>query len=334
GNPAINTLADFDRVLGMVKQRYPNLIPYVTGAPTSWGNKALRVWSGVSTDSFAEENGVIKYYINSGNYRNYLQYVNQLYRKGYIMADNYSFTDTDVKALFTNGQAFSLSHCTSGEIYTFGEMAKAADPKAYSREIAILNSDTKYYITDAGWAAVVIPRKSRYPEEAVKFMQFMWTEEGRRLSQWGREGIEYTLGNNGLPAFSQEWLDATKDSNVLNSKYNNLYWMTTNSAWLTQSIAATIPEPFLATYRSVLPHLYICPWLGAATPKAEGAEKNILTKLNDMITNAEVKCFLAENDTEFTRYYNELMSNAKTIGVDQLESYMNQQIGQYRTMYQ
>jgi putative aldouronate transport system substrate-binding protein len=306
----------------------------VAGAPATWGNKALRVWSGVSGDAFAEEDGKVKYYINSGNYRNYLQYVNQLYRKGYIVADNYSFTDPDVKALFTKWEAFSLSHCTSGEFYSFGEMAKASAPGAYAREIAILGPDTKYYITDTGWAGVVIPRKSRNPEGAIKFMRFMWTEEGRRLSQWGREGVEYTLDGGGLPRFSPEWLEAAKDSSVQYSKYNNLFWMSTNSAWMTQTIASTVPEPFLATYRSVLPHLYICPWLGAAAPKAEGPEKNTLTKLNDMVTNAEVKCFLAENDAEFNRYYNELLSNAKTIGVDQLEAYMNRQTAVYRAMYQ
>ncbi|MDR1468193.1 MAG: extracellular solute-binding protein [Spirochaetaceae bacterium] len=129
GNPPLNTLADFERVLGMVKARYPNMIPYVAGWINTHENKALRVWSGVSNENFAEEDGKVIFYINSKNYRQYLQYVNGLYRKGYMIADNYSLTDTDVKAFFQNGQCFALGHVTTGEIYTYGEMAKSTDPK-------------------------------------------------------------------------------------------------------------------------------------------------------------------------------------------------------------
>jgi hypothetical protein len=53
-----------------------------------------------------------------------------------------------------------------------------------------------------------------------------------------------------------------------------------------------------------------------------------------MVRNAEVKCFLAEDNAEFDRYYRELMDNAKTIGVDKLEAYMNSQVPKYRAMYQ
>jgi putative aldouronate transport system substrate-binding protein len=334
GNPPLKTLGDFETVLGMVKTRYPKLIPYVSGMVDTWNNKALRIWHGVSSESFGEENGKIVYYTNSRNYRNYLRYVNGFYRKGYMMADNYSLTDADIKALFQNGECFSLSHCTSGEIYQFGEMAKSADPKAYGREIALLNPDTKYYNTGTGWAGVVISRNCKNPEAAIKFMQYMWTLEGMRLSEWGREGIEWTMGSDGLPQFSDEWTDASRDANLFYAKYNPNYFISMDMVVEVDGRMAVLPPDFRAIYRELGAYVYVCPWIGAATPKADGEEKNILTKLNDMVKNAEVKCFLAENDTEFDRYYRELMDNAKTIGVDRLEAYMNQQVSKYRAMYQ
>jgi putative aldouronate transport system substrate-binding protein len=334
GNPPLKTLADFENVLGMVKARYPNLIPYVPGWMNTWGNQALRVWHGVSNDSFGEENGKVVYYINSQNYRNYLSYVNRLYRRGYILADNYSLTDADVKALFQNGECFALSHTTTGEIYSFGEMAKSSDPKAYGREIALLNPNVKYYNTGTGWAGVVISRNCRNPEAAIKFMQYMWSLEGMRLSEWGREGTEWTMGGDGLPQFSEEWIAASRDTNIFYTKYNPNYFISMDMVVEVDGRMAALPADFRAIYRELGPYVYVCPWIGAATPKADGEERNILSKLNDMVRNAEVKCFLAENDAEFNRYYQELIDNAKTIGVDRLEAYMNAQVPRYRAMYQ
>jgi putative aldouronate transport system substrate-binding protein len=334
GNPPINNLQDFERVLGMVKQRYPNLIPYVVGSPNTWANQAIRIWSGVPNNNFIEEDGKVVYYTNSKNYKKYLQYVNGLYRKGYIMADNYSLTDTDIKALFQNGQSFSISHTTTGEIYSFGEMAKATAPKAYASELAPLSPDSKYYNAGTGWAGVVISKKNKNPEASIKFMQYMWTLEGMRLSEWGREGIEWTMGSDGLPAFTKEWLDASKDSNIFYTKYNPNYFISMDMVVEVDGRIAALPADYRSIYKKIAPYIYVCPWIGAATPKADGTEKNIITKLDDMVLSSEVKCLLAENDTEFNRYFDELQNNAKAIGVTQIEAYMNREVPKYRSLYQ
>jgi putative aldouronate transport system substrate-binding protein len=334
GNPQIKTFDDFERVLGMVKSRYPNMIPYLPRPQLYWGNKAIRTWFGCSNDLFAEENGKVVFYTNTKNYRNYLEYVNRLYRRGYINADSYSLTESDCKAMFQNGQVFAMSQATTGEGYSYGEMVKSVKADAYSREIFILNPDTKYYNGGTGWAGVVITKNCRNPEAAIKFMQYLWTLEGMRLTEWGREGIEWNMGADGLPVFSAEWLEAAKDRPLYYSKYNPHYFISMDQVVEVDGRMAELPADYRQVYKEVTPYLYICPWLGAASPKQDGPEKNILTKLDDMTQNSEVKCFLAENDTEFARYYNEIMNNAKTIGVDQLEAYMNREVSRYRALYQ
>ncbi|MDR1950048.1 MAG: extracellular solute-binding protein [Spirochaetaceae bacterium] len=334
GNPPLNTLEDFETVLGMVKEKYPDIIPYVACPQANWGNVALRTWHGISNEKFGEEDGKVVYYTNSKNYRTYLQYVNRLYRKGYMIADNYSYTDSDLKAMYQNGLCFAFSLATTGELYSFAEMAKSSDPRAYGREIALLRPDVKYYNTGTGWAGVVITKNCKNPEAAIKFMQYMWTQEGMRLSEWGREGIEWNMGSDGLPEFSDEWMEASRDRKVFYTKYNPHFFISMDQVEEVAGRMAALPADYRAIYRDIAPYIYVCPWIGAATPKADGPEKNILVKLNDMALNSEVKCFLAENDAEFDRYYNELMNNAKTIGVDQLESYMNEQVPKYRAMYQ
>jgi putative aldouronate transport system substrate-binding protein len=207
-------------------------------------------------------------------------------------------------------------------------------PKAYAREIALVSPDTKYYNPGTGWAALAITKNCKNPEAAIKFMEYMWSVEGMRLSEWGREGIEWTMGTDGVPQFSNEWIAASKDANVFYTKYNPHYYISMDMVVEVDGRMAVLPADFRAIYTKIAPHIYVCPWIGAATPKVNGTERDILTKLTDMVRNAEVKCFLAENDSEFNRYYQELMNNAGTIGVGQLEAYMNAQVPKYKAMYQ
>jgi putative aldouronate transport system substrate-binding protein len=334
GNPPIRTFEDFENVLGMVKARYPNMIPYLPRPQATWGSKALRTSFGVSNDAFVEENGKVSFYTNARNYRRYLEYINGLYRKGYLMADSFSLTESDCKSMFQNGQVFAMSQTTTGEGYSYGEMVKSVKPGAYAREIFILNPDTKFYNAGTGWAGVVITKNCKNPEAAIKFMQYLWTLEGMRLTEWGREGIEWNMGSDGLPVFSAEWLEAAKDRPLYYSKYNPHYFISMDMVVEVDGRMAELPADYREVYKQVGPYIYVCPWIGAATPKQDGPERNILTKLNDMTQNDEVKCFLAENDGDFNRYYQEIMANAKTIGVDQLETYMNREVQRYRPLYQ
>jgi putative aldouronate transport system substrate-binding protein len=330
GNPPINTLEDYANVMAMIKAKYPSMIPF---AFANWRTRPFRIAHGVPDVDFGEENGRAFYYINSPYYRDYLLYMNQFYRKGYMLADNYSLSATDAQALFFNGQAFSESGA-AGEPYTFGVQAKRVDPRAYSRNVLILNPKAKFYNPNTGWAGVAITQKCKNPEAAIKFMQFMWTTEGTRLANWGREGIEWTMGPNNMPVFSREWNEAYADTPVFDRKYNGNWFFSADAITEWDGRMAAIPAEYSAEYQKMMPYAYICPWLGAAMPQSGSAEFDIYTKLSDMVQSGETRCILAENDAEFNRYYNELMNNARTIGIDQLEAYVNAQLPKYRAIYQ
>ncbi|WP_043923158.1 extracellular solute-binding protein [Leadbettera azotonutricia] len=331
GNPPLNTLNDWSNLMATVKAKYPNLIPFTFA---NWGTQPFKIAHGVPDTDFGEENGKAFYHINSPYYKDYLIYMNQFYRKGYMLADNYSLSATDAEALFYNGQTFSKSGASGFEPYTSGVQAQRVDPKAYSNNVLILSPRSKYYRVSTGWAGIAITKKSKNPEAAIKFMQFMWTMEGARLANWGREGIEWTMGSNNMPVFSKEWNDAYADTPVFDKKYNGNWYFSADAITEFDGRAAALPPEYLESYQKMMPYAYICPWLGAAMPQSGSAERDIFNKLIDMVKSTETKCILAENDTEFNRYYNELMSNAKTIGVDKLEVYVNAQLPKYRAMYQ
>ena len=63
----------------------------------------------------------------------------------------------------------------------------------------------------AGWAISV---NNPNPEASMKYMNFWWTEEGRRLSTYGVYDDDYTLDANGEPVYTDKVLKAADPINV------------------------------------------------------------------------------------------------------------------------
>lgn len=335
GNPPMNTLEEFEAVLGMVKEKYPDKIPLSTSVNhISWRMMCFRVWMGIGNSQFVEnEDGSISYFLNHPNYKEYCAFINSLYRKGYIEADNFSLTEADTRNYPQNALSFAHAFCSQGELYRFGEMAKAVEPNARIMESKPLDTKGQYYMSGLGWSGLAITKNCANPEAAIKFIAYLYTDEGQRLAQWGREGIEWTEGPDGFPIFNDEWMEASKDENVLYTKYNPAFYFGTSAAVEATGRIAVLPEDYRAVYNTFKPLLKVCPWITYAEPKGDSDEKVIYKKLEDMYQNSEVKVFLSSSEEEFEKNFEEYMANARQIGVDKLEAYMNENIGAARDFY-
>lgn len=69
-------------------------------------------------------------------------------------------------------------------------------------------------LTGAGWA---ISATNKYPEETMKYMDFWWSEEGRRLSTYGIEGDTYTMVD-GEPVYTDKVLSSSDPINAYMAK--------------------------------------------------------------------------------------------------------------------
>lgn len=89
---------------------------------------------------------------------------------------------------------FAPPASTSGKVYEVGMRAK---------------------LSGNGWA---ISAQSKHQEEAMKYFDFWWTEEGRRLFNFGLEGDTYTLVN-GKPIFTDDVLSQPAVNGYLVEKF-------------------------------------------------------------------------------------------------------------------
>ncbi|WP_181152749.1 hypothetical protein [Paenibacillus sp. AR247] len=66
------------------------------------------------------------------------------------------------------------------------------------------------------------------------------------------------------------------------------------------------------------------PALAFVKPKADTDEFNINVKLSELYTNAKVEIITAASEDEAVKRYDKLMSDANKIGLERLETYMNE----------
>ncbi|MBW7462489.1 hypothetical protein K0U00_51405, partial [Paenibacillus sepulcri] len=80
-------------------------------------------------------------------------------------------------------------------------------------------------------------KSSKDPEAAIKFIEYMRSDEGTRLGDWGIEGEDYKMADGGYPVFSYN----TNDLDVV-KKNGFVYWGLLADTYITQGLARYQPE--------------------------------------------------------------------------------------------
>ena len=335
GNPPMSTIDEYVDVLRMVRDEFPDMIPLATSLTRSWRLMPFRVWMGVGNSDFIERaDGSIIHFMNHPDYEEYARFINYLFREGLIMADNFAMTEADTKTLITNSQAFSFTGYSQGEMYRFGLMARSVDPDASMRESRPLGTRGNYYFSGTGWSGTIITRDNPAPDKAIRMMYFLFSDEGQRLAQWGREGIEWTMGGDGFPIFSQEWLDASADDNIFYTKFNPAFFFGTSAAVEATGRIAVLPDYYRSVYEYFRPFMVFNPWIGHALPTGDIEERHILARLTDLWESFEVRVFLSSTEEEFERNFSEMINNAHQIGIEQLEAFMTEEVRLARPLFE
>ena len=274
---------------------------------------------------YKTDDGQLKYITEHPKYEAYLQFMNQMYQKGYITAENFTFKNaSESQAFVSSNKCFGYTWCGNNSIQlnALGQNSNpdvswvAADPKLGGDDVRLVTSGT-------GWCGTFITKKNKNPDVMIKFLQFMYSLEGQRLSQWGREGIEWTLVDDGLPKFNDEWTAASLDEDIFYTKFNPGFFF---------GISPTVEAEGRALHATPEVHEYnakvrdiveIQPELNLSLPAADTDANIILTKLENMRQAEEVKCILSANDTEFKTNFENLIKQTQTIGIETVNNELN-----------
>ncbi|WP_019637295.1 extracellular solute-binding protein [Paenibacillus fonticola] len=319
GNPPINSVEDFAKVLGMVKEKYPDMIPLTMDK--DWIEQYFLQQLGVEAllDGWYERDGKVDYAIKQPEMLEFFKFMNSLYRNGYILAENFAYTNDQIDDQYaTSGKAFAHSHTVStadtdnikiknnGESFTFKMLPSG------------LSDEAKVVSTGLGFAGTFITKKNKDPEASIKFIEYLASDEGRKLTMFGVEGEHWTWNEEGYPDLKYD----PSDADFINS--NGIkWWYLYNDGVMegmqgyvpgTQKTQALMERKEITVYK---------PEIGLIQTQPDSQEKTIKTKIDEMIKNEKVKIYLAKSEEEAVANYENMVKTAEKMELQKLVDWAN-----------
>lgn len=325
-------LDELNEVFAAVKKKWPDVTPLVF-ATTTWTLTVFRPYNGCTLQDFVlNDDGTCDFTPKTQAYKDYLKYCNSLYRNGYIQADNFSWESADAQAAMNSGKAFAVCGNTQESGAAYLTSLKETDPNATIWEMKPL-SDDKLINSEIGWCGTFITKNNTDPAASIRFMQFLFSDEGQKLSQWGREGIEYTINDKGLPEFSEEWQKSI-DNNTNTEIYNTNFYFGGSKILEAEARCAVQPEQYQASNDAIRATYDNQEWYVYASPKeSDGEYKEISDKIADYLKTQEAKIILSESDEEFENNYNEEISQLENMGCNKLTEWMGPRLADAKKLF-
>jgi putative aldouronate transport system substrate-binding protein len=334
GNPPLESLEDLLNIYKMVKAKYPDLIVYIPH-PTWWN--AFLDMLGVSSQLYADDNGGVHVYFNHPGYLDYLKFMNTLYREGYLNPESFTYKPEQFLQIVKSGQVFSASYNTS----LADETNKTYDENGVDAHLVPVVKALKYkgeerlkiLDTSVGWASFFISKNVKDPARAIRFVEFLKSPEGDALTQWGIEGVHYTLTSDGL-------LKRPEDYNsrpVTETGVGPWYFQASGLGEGVAVSSVKVNNPDYSTYVDLLKFrkaYYVRdPALAFVKPPADSDEYTINVKLTELVKNEQIGIIMSADEAEVEAKYNKMMEDAKKIGLEKLENYMTEKYAEAKAKY-
>lgn len=336
GNPKLENLDDFAKILQMVKDKFPKMDPLVLG-PEGYGQGYFNIMFGIPAGSTRvyEDGDKIKYIVNASQYKESLKYLNSLYRKGFIKPETLIYKIEQYNQKIGSGDAFAFARSVSESSVANTSFAKAGI-NAKATVVTNVLSDKAVMVNDSiGWSGTFITKKCKTPDRAIQFIQFMRSEEGEKLAVFGIEGVHYKMGADGYPQFLPALSDIKKQNyGDMVRKIGNMAWGFGFSA-KTEAIFNYDPSTpeITNSLSNIGKKIVFKPWLQFVVPPAGTEERDIYNKMGIFITQEATKLIAENSESSFENRYNAMIKALNDMGMAKVEDYMTKKYPSVMTNY-
>lgn len=312
GNPQIQSLEDLENVFGMVKEQYPDMTPL--SMSTGWSYKYFALQHGVvETWGFYDDNGKLSFYLRQPELKETFKYVNRLFRKGYILEENFAWASEDpVYATMLNGTSFASTWYTGGADYY--EAHKKSDDMSFTQLVTLLSDKVTVVDQNTGWAGLYVTKDNENLQKTMDFIKYMSSEEGQKLTWWGIEGKHWNWHPDGYPEFTYDINDPDSDANLAVGRWN----LVSNSVISALRTYDPDSSSFAAAKEIATKAKQISnPALGMVKPTED--ESVIETNVRNMSDPQIVQILTAKSEAEFEDAYKEMINRAEKLGMSKME---------------
>ena len=329
------TVAEWDALLGAAKRRFPNKIPLMVSisgwSPLLSSNAFSGAYGTTWRGFFLDESGKTQFGPIQDGYKNLMQLMNNCYNKGYHDPDiaTHTWGDHGWPAMLAGDffatvthigyvRAYNQENSTEGVYIAapFPVVTKGVNNNRFRHNYYGLTSNDGIFISTT----------NKYPNEAVRWIDNLYTTESLRLFVWGIEGVTYEV-KNGQP----ELVDRLKDPQTFEKEWPK--WRVDPFCY---SVDQSYNKPVQYPYKEQMDAFDI--WNGSATPSgniptalsltAEEQEK-IAEKLTEIETYTDEMLFKFMLGEEPIENFDKYVSRVKSMGIDELTAIYDKAVARY-----
>ncbi|MDU0202769.1 MULTISPECIES: ABC transporter substrate-binding protein [Paenibacillus] len=213
GLQAPETVDEWEAVLRAFKEK-KGVIPFTLNKsyPLSFADFAGAYGvAGMSTianaSSFYIDGGKVKFGPTQPEFKQYLTTMQKWYKEGLIDPDFASNDTKTMDAKITSGKAGAFYGFIGGSIGTYTPALQKTDPKAKLAAVQypVLKKGDEPKFVQASWEydniGTVITSSNKHAAETVKAIDYLYSDEGAMLKNFGIEGQTYTKAD-GQPKYT------------------------------------------------------------------------------------------------------------------------------------
>lgn len=259
-----------------------------------------------------------------------LKYMNKLQNEGLIDPE----WPANKQALWTQKLTSGAVLCTPDAYWNPGtadaELKKqSADSQLYPFKVVAPGVDptkTTYGPSSIlGWDGCMITKVNKNPERAIKFLDFMASDDGQFLTQWGVEGSTWTMVNGKHTPTSNVLDDFAKDPKYVEKsgirKYALVFKGGLSPEGTPYDMLVRYKRDEIATHaiKALGDSAYDTSSVDNLGPDAGTPEALMATKVDDISKTAIPQIMLAKSGSEVTTLYNKMISDMEAAGMSKVE---------------
>ena len=269
----------------------------------------------------------VPYAFSENNYRDFLKYMNKLFKEGLIWKEFATATPDQTQKFQTQGNGFALWGYPQ-KLAEYNNISKTADAEAnwdWSKDMVSADPNKIIYKRDPYFTADGMGFSSQISDEKLSrildYNNWAITEEGQLFNTYGIEGITYEM-KNGKPYYLEKMVSPIKATGEKTGEYGiigSVGWMVAHPAVneIYSPVLVDIEKTFVTSNRPNY-YTFMAP-LMSFTEEENKKLADITTNINDTRDEYTSKFIMGQvdpnNDADWKKYIDIL----NKLGLEQLK---------------
>lgn len=275
------------------------------------------------------DDGEVHHGAYEDSYKDFLTTMNQWYKEG-LFDNNFAVNDgATIQAQMLDGTSGAVFGGLAGALGKYNQAMEETDPEylLVAAPFPVLEKGQKpefaQKLAEVSTKRTAITTSCKNPELAMRVIDFLYSEEGQLLMNFGTEGVSYTM-ENGVPTFTDEILNNPDGLTIAQALSNYAkpylaYWGIQDVRAYEQTLTTDVMREALKIWDDTNAVEHVVPPLFPTDEEAE-REAEILTAVNTYINEMQIKFITgAESLDNFDQY----KENLKEMGMEELIAIKN-----------